>query len=245
MKNRDQVTYRDQTLPIIDWAHRQTTMPAAAFLSRLAAGWTMGQLLGDEPPPPPPQRRFRGPALIEYQGFKLTPEEWATRAGIPLTTFVNRRGKGWSMAQILGEEPRPARKRNGRLPLMIEHNGLKLTAEQWAQRAGMPKATFVTRRANDWTMAQILGEEPRPQGKRQGRRPKVQPSLESVPLDVANTPEGLALARVRRNLEAARRELVAAGSAQIGQAIARRVRALIREDIRLSESIASSRHRRP
>lgn len=113
MRKRDKITYQNQTLPVGQWAHDQSSMTPELFLSRLRRGWTMGQLLGDEPPPLPAGssrgRRGRPELVLEHNGLKLTLKEWAELAGIPKTTLVNRMNKRWTIAQLLGEvDPPPA-----------------------------------------------------------------------------------------------------------------------------------------
>ena len=60
-------------------------------------------------------KRSNNTQLITHNGLTLAPSEWAKRLGIPYSTILGRRKKGWPVALILSPATLIGRNRNGKL----------------------------------------------------------------------------------------------------------------------------------
>jgi hypothetical protein len=97
------------------------------------------------------QRNKRTNRFIEYQGERLTREDWAARFNLDPTTLRYRLAQGWPIEKALTEPPRPERK-----PRLIVYQGETLSLTQWAKRLGCNHRTLGRRLDRGWPVERIL-----------------------------------------------------------------------------------------
>jgi hypothetical protein len=110
--------------------------------------------------------------MLTHDGVTQSVNEWALDYGIPAELIRTRLRRGWPVDRAITEtmpfvpgaklaDDCPAKGRAFGANKVLEHGGLALTLEQWAERQGMTYAALAFRLRNGWPIHQALTTPPR------------------------------------------------------------------------------------
>lgn len=130
-----------------EWA-RETGIPYDTLISRIKAGWTNAQALGEE------ERRSPSEVFITYGGRSQSLTEWSRETGIPYDTLYGRWCTGKKPAEIL----KKGHLKTGRgAKHYLTADGRTQSWAAWSRETGISYETIRGRVCAGWPDHKVLG----------------------------------------------------------------------------------------
>ncbi|MDD4995792.1 MAG: hypothetical protein PHW53_05015 [Patescibacteria group bacterium] len=98
----------------------------------------------------------RNNIILEFNRESLNVTQWAEKLGIDRMRIFNRIDRGWSIEKILTTPIQHKTSRTNRCDILYKHDGVELTAREWAKMANVAHDVFYKRLIRGWTIEDAL-----------------------------------------------------------------------------------------
>jgi hypothetical protein len=159
------LTHDGRTQTVCQWGQELGIRPDTIY-KRLERGHSVEEALSAVPLLANIGRKQREAARrYEHGGLSLSITGWAERLGLSRGMLVSRLKSGWTLAQAIGAEPRPARSGH-----MLTFQGKTQNATDWARELGLDVNMVHQRLSRGWSAERALSPAPDWAHRRQARR---------------------------------------------------------------------------